>query len=56
VDAGLVLLSYHRSWDDAAYAEENGFASVGFVDTPLIAGDPFVAMALARVSDDHGAG
>jgi 5,10-methylenetetrahydromethanopterin reductase len=41
------LLSYHRSWDDAAHAEENGFASVGFVDTPLIAGDPFVAMALA---------
>ena len=47
VDVGLVLLSYHRSWDDAAYAEENGFANAGFVDTPLIAGDPFVAMALA---------
>jgi hypothetical protein len=39
-------MSYHGSWDDAAYAEEHGFAAVGFVDSPLIAGDPFVAMAL----------
>jgi alkanesulfonate monooxygenase SsuD/methylene tetrahydromethanopterin reductase-like flavin-dependent oxidoreductase (luciferase family) len=46
VDVGLVLMSYHGSWDDAAYAEANGFATVGFVDSPLLAGDPFVAMAL----------
>ena len=46
MDVGLALMSYHGSWDDAAYAEEMGFASVGFVDSPLIAGDPFVAMAL----------
>ncbi|GAA3801506.1 LLM class flavin-dependent oxidoreductase [Streptomyces phyllanthi] len=46
MDVGLVLMSYHGSWDDAAYAEEHGFAGVGFVDSPLIAGDPFVAMAL----------
>jgi 5,10-methylenetetrahydromethanopterin reductase len=46
MDVGLVLMSYHGSWDDAAYAERHGFASVGFVDSPLIAGDPFVAMAL----------
>ncbi|MFI5801091.1 LLM class flavin-dependent oxidoreductase [Streptomyces sp. NPDC051677] len=46
MEVGLVLMSYHGSWDDAAYAEQHGFASVGFVDSPLIAGDPFVAMAL----------
>lgn len=46
MDAGLVLMSYHGSWDDAAHAEKHGFASAGFVDSPLIAGDPFVAMAL----------
>jgi 5,10-methylenetetrahydromethanopterin reductase len=46
MDVGLVLMSHFGSWDDAAYAEENGFATAGFVDSPLIAGDPFVAMAL----------
>lgn len=46
MDVGIVLLSHHRCWDDAAYAEANGFATAGFVDSPLIAGDPFVAMAL----------
>jgi hypothetical protein len=39
-------MSHHGSWDDEAYAEEHDFTSVGFVDSPLIAGDPFVAMAL----------
>jgi 5,10-methylenetetrahydromethanopterin reductase len=43
---GLVLLSHHGCWDDAAYAEGHGFDTAGFVDSPLIAGDPFVAMAL----------
>ena len=47
MEIGLVLTSYHGSWDDAAHAEDNGFSSVGFVDSPLIAGDPFAAMALA---------
>jgi Luciferase-like monooxygenase len=46
VDVGLVLMGHHGSWDDAAYAEASGFATVGFVDSPLLAGDPFVAMAL----------
>ncbi|MEW2397998.1 LLM class flavin-dependent oxidoreductase [Streptomyces sp. NPDC046862] len=46
MDVGLVLMSYHGSWDDAAHAEQHGFTSVGFVDSPLIAGDAFVAMAL----------
>ena len=47
MDAGVVLMSHHGSWEDARYAEAHGFASAGFVDSPLIAGDPFVAMALA---------
>jgi 5,10-methylenetetrahydromethanopterin reductase len=47
LDAGLVLLGHHGSWDDAAYAESRGFATAGFVDSPLIAADPFVAMALS---------
>ena len=46
MDVGLVLMSHHGAWDDAAYAEAHGFATVGFVDSPLIAGDPVVAMAL----------
>jgi 5,10-methylenetetrahydromethanopterin reductase len=47
MDVGLVLLGHHGSWDDAAYAETRGFQTAGFVDSPLIAADPFVAMALA---------
>ena len=46
MDVGIVLLSHEGCWDDAAYAEANGFTTAGFVDSPLIAGDPFVAMAL----------
>jgi 5,10-methylenetetrahydromethanopterin reductase len=46
MDVGLVLMGHHGSWDDAAYAESRGFQSVGFVDSPLIVGDPFVAMTL----------
>jgi alkanesulfonate monooxygenase SsuD/methylene tetrahydromethanopterin reductase-like flavin-dependent oxidoreductase (luciferase family) len=46
MDVGIVLLSHEGCWDDAAYAEANGFATAGFVDSPLIAGDPFVSMAL----------
>jgi 5,10-methylenetetrahydromethanopterin reductase len=46
MEVGLVLLSHHGCWDDAAYAEAHGFDTAGFVDSPLIAGDPFVAMTL----------
>jgi len=47
MDFGLVLMGYHGCWDDVAYAEQHGFATAGFVDSPLLAGDPFVCMALA---------
>ena len=47
MDFGLVLTSYYGCWHDAAYAEAHGFATVGFVDSPLLAGDPLVCAALA---------
>jgi len=47
MDYGIGLLNYHGCWDDAAFAEQHGFATAGFVDSPLLAGDSFVCMALA---------
>ena len=47
MDVGLVLMGHHGSWEDALYAESRGFHTAGFVDSPLIAADPFVAMTLA---------
>jgi 5,10-methylenetetrahydromethanopterin reductase len=44
---GLCLLNYNGCWDDAAFAEQHGFSTAGFIDSPLISGDPFVAMTLA---------
>jgi 5,10-methylenetetrahydromethanopterin reductase len=47
MDFGLGLLGYPGSWDDAAFAEAHGFATAGFVDSPLLGGDPFVCLGLA---------
>jgi alkanesulfonate monooxygenase SsuD/methylene tetrahydromethanopterin reductase-like flavin-dependent oxidoreductase (luciferase family) len=47
MDYGLGLLNYHGCWDDAAFAEQHGFATAGFVDSPLLAGDAFVCLGLA---------
>jgi 5,10-methylenetetrahydromethanopterin reductase len=47
MDFGLVLMGYHGCWDDVAFAEQHGFATAGFVDSPLLAGDPYVCMTLA---------
>ena len=38
VDFGLGLMGYEGSWDDARFAEEHGFSTVGFVDSPLLGG------------------
>jgi alkanesulfonate monooxygenase SsuD/methylene tetrahydromethanopterin reductase-like flavin-dependent oxidoreductase (luciferase family) len=46
MDFGLTLMGYHGSWDDAAFAEAHGFSTAGFVDSPLLAGDPFACLAL----------
>jgi alkanesulfonate monooxygenase SsuD/methylene tetrahydromethanopterin reductase-like flavin-dependent oxidoreductase (luciferase family) len=46
MDFGLGLMGYHGCWEDAAFAEQHGFSTAGFVDSPLLAGDPYVCMAL----------
>jgi alkanesulfonate monooxygenase SsuD/methylene tetrahydromethanopterin reductase-like flavin-dependent oxidoreductase (luciferase family) len=53
VDFGLGLMGYHGSWDDARFAEEHGFATAGFVDSPLLGGDPFVALGLTAQATER---
>jgi alkanesulfonate monooxygenase SsuD/methylene tetrahydromethanopterin reductase-like flavin-dependent oxidoreductase (luciferase family) len=50
MDFGLGLMGYHGCWEDAAFAEAHGFSSAGFVDSPLIGGDPFVCLGLAAAA------
>ena len=50
MDYGLGLLNYYGCWDDVAFAEEHGFATAGFVDSPLLTGDPFVCLGLAAAA------
>ena len=47
MDFGVVLQGYPGCAEDAAFAEQHGFSTAGFVETPLLAGDPFAWMALA---------
>lgn len=47
MEFGIGLLGYAGCWDDAAYAEQHGYSTAGFVDSPLLGGDPFVCLALA---------
>lgn len=47
MDFGLGLMGYEGCWDDAAFAEKRGFSTAGFVDSPLLGGDPFVCLGLA---------
>jgi len=47
MDFGLGLLGYHGCWEDAAFAEQHGFATVGLVDSPLLGGEAFACLALA---------
>jgi alkanesulfonate monooxygenase SsuD/methylene tetrahydromethanopterin reductase-like flavin-dependent oxidoreductase (luciferase family) len=47
MDYGLGLLNYHGCWEDVAFAEQHGFDTAGFVESPLLAGDPFVCLGLA---------
>lgn len=47
MDFGLAMMSYPGCWDDAAFAEQHGFSLAGFIDSPLIVGDPFICMAIA---------
>ena len=47
MEFGVVLQGYAGCADDALFAEQHGFSMAGFVETPLLAGDPFAWMALA---------
>jgi len=47
MEFGLGLMNYPGCWDDVAFAEQHGFSTAGFVDTPVLAGDPYACMALA---------
>jgi 5,10-methylenetetrahydromethanopterin reductase len=53
MDLGLGVLGYHGCWDDVAFAEQHGFATAGFVDSPLIAGDPHVCLGLAAQATER---
>jgi 5,10-methylenetetrahydromethanopterin reductase len=50
LDFGLGLMGYHGCWDDVAFAEQHGFATAGFVDSPLLGGETFACMALAAAA------
>jgi alkanesulfonate monooxygenase SsuD/methylene tetrahydromethanopterin reductase-like flavin-dependent oxidoreductase (luciferase family) len=50
LEFGLGLLGYHGCWDDVAFAERHGFATAGFVDSPLLGGETFACMALAAAA------
>lgn len=52
MDFGLGLMGYDGCWEDAAFAEAHGFSSAGFVDSPLLGGDPFVCLGLAAKATD----
>jgi alkanesulfonate monooxygenase SsuD/methylene tetrahydromethanopterin reductase-like flavin-dependent oxidoreductase (luciferase family) len=43
---GLFLMGHHGCWEDAAFAEEHGFDSVGVVDSQLLSGETFACLAL----------
>lgn len=47
MEFGIGLSNYPGCWDDVAFAEQHGFSTAGFFDTPLISGDPFVSLAMA---------
>jgi 5,10-methylenetetrahydromethanopterin reductase len=52
LDFGVVLQGYAGCAEDAAFAEQHGFSTAGFVESPLLAGDPFAWMALAAKSTE----
>jgi alkanesulfonate monooxygenase SsuD/methylene tetrahydromethanopterin reductase-like flavin-dependent oxidoreductase (luciferase family) len=50
MEFGVGLLGYHGAWEDAVFAENHGFSTAGFVDSPLLGGDPFVGLGLAAAA------
>jgi alkanesulfonate monooxygenase SsuD/methylene tetrahydromethanopterin reductase-like flavin-dependent oxidoreductase (luciferase family) len=53
MDFGIAFLNYDGCWNDAAFAEQHGFATAGFVDSPLLAADPFVCLGLAAQATER---
>ena len=47
MDFGVEFMSYPGCWDDVAFAEQHGFSVAGFVESPMLAADPYICMALA---------
>ena len=47
MDFGVEFMSYPGCWDDVAFAEQHGFSVAGFVESPVLAADPYVCMGLA---------
>lgn len=47
MDFGICLMNYPGCWTDVAFAEQHGFSVAGFVESPTLAADPYVCMALA---------
>src|SRR5579872_271081 len=43
-------MGYHGCWNDIAFAERAGFATAGFVDSPLLGGETFACMAMAAAA------
>jgi len=50
MEFGLFLMGHHGCWDDAVFAEDHGFDSVGFVDSQLLGGETFACLALAAAA------
>jgi 5,10-methylenetetrahydromethanopterin reductase len=50
MDFGLGILGHHGAASDVAFAERHGFITAGFVDSPLLAADPFVGLGLAATA------
>ena len=47
MDFGVEFMSYPGCWDDVAFAEQHGISVAGFVESPILAADPYICMALA---------
>jgi 5,10-methylenetetrahydromethanopterin reductase len=47
MEFGIGLMGYPGCWEDVAFAEQHGFSRAGFVESPMLAADPYACMALA---------
>lgn len=52
MDFGIELMNYPGCWDDVVFAEQHGFKVAGFVESPMLAADPYACMAVAATRTD----